>query len=176
MINQSGVGPTRAVLALGSNLGDRLDTLQGAVDALVDAPGIDVVAISPVYETVAVGGPAGQPPYLNAVIIVRTGLPALTLLERCHSVEDAFGRVRAERWAARTLDLDLITYGELVSEIPELTLPHPRARERAFVLAPWHDIEPDAELPGAGPIAVLLAKLDASEIHQRADIALALPW
>ncbi|MCI0689576.1 MAG: 2-amino-4-hydroxy-6-hydroxymethyldihydropteridine diphosphokinase [Sporichthyaceae bacterium] len=165
----------RAVLGLGSNLGDRLELLQGAVDALVDAPGIDVVAISPVYETEPVGGPADQPPYLNAVLVVTTSMSALTLLERCLAVEDAFERVRDVRWGPRTLDIDVITYAEVVNPSAELTLPHPRAGERAFVLAPWHDIEPDAQLPGQGPIAELLAKLDTAGIR-RIDETLIAPW
>lgn len=167
---------TRAVLGLGSNLGDRLEMLQGAVDALVDAPGIDVVAISPVYETEPVGGPEGQPRYLNAVIIVTTVMSARTLLERCLAVEDAFERVRDIRWGPRTLDIDVITYGDTVSTDEDLTLPHPRAAERAFVLVPWHDIEPDAQLTGQGPVADLLAKLDRSGVS-RSELALTLsPW
>ena len=167
---------TRAVLGLGSNLGDRLEMLQGAVEALVDAPGIDVVAISPVYETDPVGGPEGQPPFLNAVIIVNTSLPVRTLFERCLAVEDAFERVHDVRWGPRTLDIDVITYGDTVSDAEDLTLPHPRAAERAFVLVPWHDIEPGAELAGYGPITDLLAKLDRSGVSRSSDPALALPW
>ena len=167
---------TRAVLGLGSNLGERLEMLQGAVDALVDAPGIDVVAISPVYETDPVGGPEGQPPFLNAVIIVTTSMPARTLFERCLAVEDAFERVRDVRWGPRTLDIDVIIYGDTVSDAEDLTLPHPRAAERAFVLVPWHDIEPDAELTGHGAIADLLAKLDQSGVSRSSDLELALPW
>jgi len=166
---------TRAVLGLGSNLGDRLELLQGAVNALVDAPGIEVVAISPVYETEPVGGPADQPPYLNAVLVVTTAMSARTLLERCLAVEDAFERVRDVRWGPRTLDIDLITYADAVSPSAELTLPHPRAGERAFVLAPWHDIDPDAQLPGQGAIAELLAKLDTAGIR-RIDETLTAPW
>jgi 2-amino-4-hydroxy-6-hydroxymethyldihydropteridine diphosphokinase len=145
----------RIVLALGSNLGDRLENLQGAVDALFDAPGFAFRAASPVYETLPVGGPE-QPDYLNAVISVDTALPGRTILDRAHGVEEAFQRVREETWGPRTLDVDLIVCGDEISDTPELTLPHPRAHERAFVLAPWHDIEPDAEIPGRGKIAELL--------------------
>jgi len=149
-------GPVRrAVLALGSNLGDRLATLQGAVDALLAPPGLALVALSPVYETVPVGGPP-QPEYLNAVLIADTALPATDLLRRGQGVEAAFGRVRQEVWGPRTLDVDVIVYGDVVSDDPELTLPHPRAQERAFVLAPWLDADPDAEIPGRGRVAALL--------------------
>ena len=162
----------RAVIAMGSNLGDRLDNLQGGLDALFDAPGLAFVAVSPVFETAPVGGPE-QPAYLNAVLIAETTLPARAVLDRCHSVEAAFGRIRSEVWGPRTLDLDLILYGDEVSDDPELTLPHPRAHERAFVLAPWHAADPSARLPGRGSVADLLAvvgldgvaELDGAVLH-----------
>lgn len=141
---------------MGSNLGDRLDYLQGGLDGLFDAPHLTFLAVSPVYQTAPVGGPE-QPDYLNAVVIAETSMPAQAVLERCLSLEDAFGRVRGERWGPRTLDLDLIIYGDEVSNSPGLTLPHPRAHERAFVLLPWHDADPQARLPGYGPVADLLA-------------------
>ena len=150
---------TAVVLALGSNLGDRQDILQGAVDAIVGLPGVRVTAVSPVYETVPVGGPA-QPDYLNAVVLADAARPARDLLDRLHEIEAAFDRVRLVRWGPRTLDIDVITFGRERSDDPELTLPHPRAHERAFVLAPWHDVDPDAELPGRGPVDELLAKAD----------------
>lgn len=145
----------RTVLALGSNLGDRLATLQGGLDALLGPPGLALVALSPVYETVPVGGPP-QPEYLNAVLIADTSLPAADLLRFGQAAEAAFGRVRQEVWGPRTLDVDVIVYGDVVSDDPELTLPHPRAWERAFVLAPWLDADPDAEIPGRGLVAALL--------------------
>ena len=137
----------RTVIAMGSNLGDRMDYLQGGLDGLFDTPRITFLAVSPVYETAPVGGPE-QPDYLNAVVIAETSMPARAVLERCLSLEDAFGRVRDELWGPRTLDLDLIIYGDEVSNSPGLTLPHPRAHERAFVLAPWHDADPQAQPPG----------------------------
>jgi 2-amino-4-hydroxy-6-hydroxymethyldihydropteridine diphosphokinase len=183
-VNGAGPGPPpaageparRTVLALGSNLGDRLATLQGGVDALLGPPGrgssaqgssgvgssglsstgLALVVLSPVYETVPVGGPP-QPEYLNAVLIAETTLPATALLRRGQAVEAAFGRVREEVWGPRTLDVDVIVYGDVVSDDPELTLPHPRAWERAFVLAPWLDADPEAEVPGRGRVADLLA-------------------
>jgi 2-amino-4-hydroxy-6-hydroxymethyldihydropteridine diphosphokinase len=154
--------PRRVVLALGSNLGDRLETLQGAVDALFDAPGVDFVAVSPVYETAPVlgdgeaGGGPEQPDYLNAVIVISTALSGQMILDRAHGIEEAFGRVRDQRWGPRTLDVDVIAVGDETSDDPVLTLPHPRAHERAFVLAPWHDVDPAAEIPGRGRVADLL--------------------
>lgn len=167
--------PQRAVLALGSNLGNRLETLQGAVDALGETPGVRVTAVSTVYETDPVGGPAEQPVFLNAVVLVRTTLPPSALLERAHAVEDAFNRTREVRWGPRTLDVDVVAYGDTVSDDPVLTLPHPRAHERAFVLAPWLDAEPEAVLPGHGSVAELLKSLGEQGIRQRPDIALHLP-
>jgi 2-amino-4-hydroxy-6-hydroxymethyldihydropteridine diphosphokinase len=155
----------RAVLSVGSNLGDRLGTLQGCVQAIARLPDTDVLAISPVYETAPVGGPA-QPDYLNAVLVIRTGLLPGDLLQAAHHIEAAFGRVRAERFGPRTLDIDVIDYAGRVSGDPALTLPHPRAHERAFVLAPWHDIDPGAELPGRGTVTDLLAGLDRSGVRQ----------
>jgi 2-amino-4-hydroxy-6-hydroxymethyldihydropteridine diphosphokinase len=164
----------RVVISLGSNLGRRFDTLQGAVDALFDAPGLKFVAVSPVYETDPVGGP-DQGPYLNAVVIAETMLEPRTLLERAQSVEDSFGRERGERWGARTLDVDLIMVGEQRSDDPELTLPHPRAHERAFVLVPWAEADPTAVLPGHGPVADLLPSVGTAGVRKRADRALQVP-
>ena len=155
----------RAVLAVGSNLGDRLGTLQGCVTAIGRLPDTDVLAISPVYETDPVGGPA-QPDYLNAVLVVETGLRPRELLDAAHRIEAEFGRVRAERFGPRTLDIDIISYAGQVSDDPVLTLPHPRAHERAFVLVPWHDVDAHAELPGRGPVSDLLAGLDVRSVRR----------
>ncbi|MFJ7063834.1 2-amino-4-hydroxy-6-hydroxymethyldihydropteridine diphosphokinase [Streptomyces sp. NPDC101115] len=168
--------PKWAVLALGANLGNRLETLQGAVDALEDTPGLRVKAVSPVYETEPWGvEPGTQPSYFNAVVLVKTTLPPSSLLERAHAVEEAFLRVREERWGARTIDVDIITYADVVSDDPVLTLPHPRAHQRAFVLAPWHDVDPEAQLPGRGPVADLLAALGHDGVAARTDLELRLP-
>ncbi len=160
------------VLALGSNLGDRLANLQGGVDVLCAEPGLADVTVSPVYETVPVGGP-GQPDYLNAVLVAVTSLPARAVLDRGLAAERAAHRVRGQRWGPRTLDVDVIVYGD-VSD-PELTLPHPRAHERAFVLAPWHDVDPGAVIPGRGRIADLLAAVGTSGIRLRRDARLQAP-
>jgi 2-amino-4-hydroxy-6-hydroxymethyldihydropteridine diphosphokinase len=164
---------TAVVLALGSNLGDRQDILQGAVDAIVGLPGVRVTAVSPVYETVPVGGPA-QPDYLNAVVLADAARSARELLDRLHEIEAAFDRVRLVRWGPRTLDIDIVVFDSERSDDPELTLPHPRAHERAFVLAPWHDVDPDAALPGHGPVAELLAKADHSGLRL-SDLSLVIP-
>jgi 2-amino-4-hydroxy-6-hydroxymethyldihydropteridine diphosphokinase len=171
------------VLSLGGNLGHRFDTLQAAVDALVDTPALRILAVSPVYETAPFGGPPGadgsldlsdQPSFLNAVLIGVTELPPSTLLERALAVEQALGRERADRWDARTIDVDLVAYGDLVQDGPELTLPHPRAHERAFVLVPWRDLDPQASLPVHGPIADLLDGLALDSVARRDDLRLQL--
>ncbi|GAA1292911.1 2-amino-4-hydroxy-6-hydroxymethyldihydropteridine diphosphokinase [Planotetraspora silvatica] len=164
----------RVVLSLGSNLGRRIDYLQGALDALFDAPGLTFVAVSPVYETDPVGGPE-QDAFLNAVVIAESMLAPRVLLDRAHDIEKAFGRERLERWGPRTLDVDLIMAGDVVSGDPELTLPHPRAHERAFVLIPWAQADPAADLPGLGPVSALLAGLDHSGVRLRADLCLEPP-
>lgn len=152
----------QAVLSVGSNLGDRLGTLQGCVQAISGLPGTDVRAISPVYETAPVGGPA-QPDYLNAVLAVRTALDPRALLAATQGIEADFGRVRAERFGPRTLDIDIISYDGEVSDDPVLTLPHPRAHERAFVLVPWLAADPTATLAGK-PVGEWLAALPAAEV------------
>lgn len=171
----------RAVLALGGNLGDRLESLQSALDALSDAPGIQPLGISPVYETAPFGGAPGepgsrdlseQPNYLNAVAVVGTELTPHQLLVRTQAIEAALRRVRGERWAARTIDVDIIVYDDLQISDEDLTVPHARAHERAFVLRPWHDIEPDAAIPGHGPIAGLLDRLSADGVRPRPDLLL----
>ena len=164
----------RAVLAVGSNLGDRLGTLQGCVEAVAGLPDSDVLAISPVYETAPVGGPV-QPDYLNAVLIVATGLAPDDLLAAAHGIEAEFGRVRTQRFGPRTLDIDIISYAAEVSADPALTLPHPRAHERAFVLAPWHDIDAAARLPGQGTVDDLLAGLDQAGVRRQPGMVLQRP-
>ncbi|WP_129841674.1 2-amino-4-hydroxy-6-hydroxymethyldihydropteridine diphosphokinase [Streptomyces sp. RFCAC02] len=168
--------PKRAVLSLGSNLGNRLDTLQGALDALEETPGVRVKAVSPVYETEPWGvDPGSQPTYFNAVVLVKTTLPPASLLERAHAIEEAFKRIRDTRWGPRTLDVDIVAYQGVTSGDPALTLPHPRAHERAFVLVPWLDVDPDAEVPGHGAAAALLAALGAEGVRPRPDLTLVVP-
>ena len=171
-----GLKPIRQlILSLGSNLGDREANLQGAVDALRDTPDVVVVEVSPVYETQPIGGPEESGPYLNIVLLADTTLAVDLLLERAQAIEQAFGRERSVPGAPRTLDVDLITYGQKTIETEELTIPHPRAHERAFVLVPWIDVEPEASLPRRGPIAVLLGALGpVSGVKRRDDLALQL--
>jgi 2-amino-4-hydroxy-6-hydroxymethyldihydropteridine diphosphokinase len=138
----------RAYLALGSNLGDRAANLQGAVDGLVRTDRIQVVALSRVYETAPVGGPA-QDDYLNAVVAIETDLPPRDVLRVAHRLEDAAGRVRRELWGPRTLDVDVLLYDDVRLDDADLIVPHPRMWERGFVLAPLRDIAPDLVDAGA---------------------------
>lgn len=158
--------PEEAVLALGTNLGDREEHLRAALEQLHAAEGIDIAWTSPVLRTAPVGGPADQGEFLNAVIGVRTLLGPWELLELAHRIEQAAQRERSIRWGPRTLDVDVITYGTWRSDDPELTIPHPHAHERAFVLGPWHAARPEDELPGHGPIGALL-----EQAADRADLA-----
>ena len=144
------------VLALGSNLGDRLANLQHGIGVLC-GDGLRCTAISAVFATDPVGGP-DQGEFLNAVLLADSALPARVILTRCQRAEAALRRVRTVRWGPRTLDVDIIACGTEVSTDPGLTLPHPRAHERAFVLAPWLDVAPDASLPGYGGVAALLGQ------------------
>jgi dihydroneopterin aldolase/2-amino-4-hydroxy-6-hydroxymethyldihydropteridine diphosphokinase len=161
------------VLSLGSNIGDRLASLQLGVDILV-AGGLACPVVSSVYETFPVGGPA-QDDYLNAVLLAVTNRPALGVLSLAAAAEAAAGRVRTVRFGPRTLDVDVIAYGAETSDEAVLTLPHPRAHERAFVLAPWLELDPAAELPGRGMVAELLAAIGTDGIRRRADLALTVP-
>lgn len=139
------------VIAAGANLGDRTATLRTAIAQLGEVDGVDVVSVAPAVETDPIGGPE-QPDYLNTVILARTRLAPWTILDHLHRIERWQLRTREVRWGARTLDLDLIQYGEpgeadeVRLDTDELTLPHPRAHERAFVLVPWHSIDPGARL------------------------------
>ncbi|MFP5347255.1 MAG: 2-amino-4-hydroxy-6-hydroxymethyldihydropteridine diphosphokinase [Actinomycetes bacterium] len=170
-------GPVEVVLALGSNLGDRLTHLQAAVDGIAREDGLEVVAVSPVVETEPVGGPE-QADYLNAVVLVRCRLSPRNLLARCQRMEAEQGRERSIRWGPRTLDVDVITFGSLLSSAEDLTLPHPRAHERAFVLAPWARLDPEATLPGpdGGPVGTLASRAaDRTGVRTRHDLLLRLP-
>jgi 2-amino-4-hydroxy-6-hydroxymethyldihydropteridine diphosphokinase len=146
----------RAVIALGANIGDPQEQMDLAVAMLRAAT--DVIAVSTYHRTAPVGGPA-QPDFLNAVCIAESELPAIDLLSLLHGIEKSLGRERIQRWGPRTIDLDLIQYGPLISKAVELELPHPRAFERRFVLAPWIEIEPDAVLLTHGKVAELLEQL-----------------
>jgi 2-amino-4-hydroxy-6-hydroxymethyldihydropteridine diphosphokinase len=142
-----------AYLALGSNLGDRLATLQRGVDGLDARPGLEILRSSRVYETEPVGPP--QPRYLNAVVEARAELEPRELLAACLAVEDELGRVRAERWGPRTLDVDVLTYDDRTVNEPDLVVPHPRMHERAFVLVPLLELDVDPMLPGGRSVRAL---------------------
>ncbi|MGO2660854.1 2-amino-4-hydroxy-6-hydroxymethyldihydropteridine diphosphokinase [Mycetocola reblochoni] len=168
-------GAVDVVLALGSNLGSRRATLDEAVAALARAGGLEVVAVSPVVETVAVtvdGPDPSAPRYLNAVALARTTLDPDALLDLAHRVEAELGRVRDRRWGDRTIDIDIVTMDGVLRDDARLVLPHPRAAERDFVLEPWLLLDPDAELPGAGRVDALLAGLRAGAAD--ADMAVAV--
>ena len=149
--------PRQAVIALGGNIGNVSDTFRQVISQLSAASGVGIVEVSPLVRTSAVlaAGQEEQPDYLNAVIIVSTMLSPLGLLDLLQGIEDEHGRKRTERWAARTLDLDIIDYQGVTSDDERLELPHPRAAKRAFVLLPWSLIAPTAQLAGAGEVVVL---------------------
>jgi len=155
----------RAYLGIGSNLGDRLGHLQQAVLGLAAATDVTVAAVSPVYETAPVGGPP-QPEYLNAVVGVDTDRSARLLLALAQHLEAAAGRVRAERWGPRTLDVDVLLVGDETVHDVDLEVPHPRLRERGFVLAPLADLDPDLAGPAPG---------DGWPGVRRTDLVLSLP-
>ena len=159
---------TRAVLSIGSNLGDRFAHLRGAVAGFADV----LVAVSPVYET-APWGVTDQPDFLNAVLVVEDeGTDHWGWLRHGQALEAAAGRVREQRWGPRTLDVDVVTVDGVRSDDPELLLPHPGTPERATVLIPWLDVDPAAIVPGQGSAADLLAALDTSGVHRRDELVL----
>ncbi len=148
----------KAVIALGANIGNPQENIELAVALLREAT--DLQMVSSYYTTTPVGGPE-QPDYINAVCIIESELPAMDLLSLLHGIEKSLGRERVEHWGPRTIDLDLIQYGGLLSKAEELMLPHPRAHERRFVLQPWFEIEADAILLTHGPIKELLEQMPA---------------
>ncbi len=168
--------PVRAVLALGANLGDPYATLHRAVLDLSAVDGVQVVESSPVVESAPVGGPV-QGRYLNAVVLVDTTLAPRALLHACQDVEATHGRTRGVRWGARTLDVDVVTYGELHLDAHELGLPHPMASSRRFVLLPWSLVDPGAVLLEYGfsrPVGELVEDLldDEDDVVVRSDLTL----
>jgi 2-amino-4-hydroxy-6-hydroxymethyldihydropteridine diphosphokinase len=146
----------KAIISLGANIGNPEEQMQLAIAMLREAT--DVIALSSIYITEPVGGPE-QPNYLNAICIAESDLPAADLLSVLHGIEKTLGREHLERWGPRTLDLDLIQYGTILSSAEELELPHPRAHQRKFVLEPWLEIEPDAILLTHGKVSELLEQL-----------------
>jgi 2-amino-4-hydroxy-6-hydroxymethyldihydropteridine diphosphokinase len=170
----SGMKPLRKVVySVGSNLGDRLGNLQGAVDAISDTPDVIVVDVSSVYETEPVGVTSDHPEFLNLVIVAETTLEPRTLLERAQAIEDAFGRERdGQRWSPRTLDVDLILVGNATVDKPDLRLPHPLAHQRGFVLVPWAEVDPTGELPGLGTVSELAEAVGNAGVVRRDDLVI----
>ncbi len=146
----------KAIVALGANLDQPQSALELAIALLREAT--DVIALSSFYITKPVGGPV-QPDYVNAVAIIESDLPALELLHLLQGIEKSMGRIRVEKWGPRVIDLDLISYGSILSQAEELTLPHPRAHERRFVLEPWLEIDPEAHLLTHGLVSEILQQL-----------------
>lgn len=165
----------QVVFSLGSNLGDSVEILQGAVNRLAETPNLILVDVSPLYLTKPVDY-LNQPDFYNLVVIADSTLEPKTLLERCQAIEQAYERKRDPNNPAgpRSLDIDLIMVGKRTSDTAELRLPHPRAHERAFVLVPWLDIEPRAALP-QGRVDDLVATMDTSGVTKLADVQIEKP-
>jgi hypothetical protein len=161
----------KATISLGSNLGDRFQYLQNALDSLNAVTGTQVHSVSPVFETDPVGGP-DQGQYLNAVAVVKTILSPEQFLLVIQQIEVEQNRERNERWGPRTLDIDLLAMDNEVRSTPELELPHPRAHERAFVLLPWSLLDPDFVIPGKASVAQLLESVEANGVRFRNDLEL----
>lgn len=162
------------VLSIGSNIGDRLSLLQSAVDLLAQDAGIEVLRVSSVYETDPVGGPE-QDDYLNAALMIETALAPSELLAKTQGIELQLHRNRDVRWGPRTIDIDIIDFDSLTSDDPVVTLPHPRAAVRAFVLIPWEEVADNAALPDGRPVSTVLAGLpttDREGVRMRGDLSL----
>lgn len=155
----------KVALGLGANVGDGPGTLRAAVADLSRVDGLRLTAISSVYRTAPVGG-VDQDDFWNMVVVADCALPADALGEAVHRIEDGHGRTRTVRWGPRTLDIDVLAYGDTTSAEESLTLPHPRAHERAFVLVPWAEADPDAVLPGHGRVADLACRMDAAGVRR----------
>ncbi len=159
-------GPMTVALSLGANLGDRVAALQSAVEILAE---LGPVAVSDVYETDPVGGPE-QPEYYNAVVVLRTAASPDEVLAAAHRAEQARDRTREVRWGPRTLDVDVLAYGGVVSDDPVLTLPHPRARERAFVMVPWAQIDPGFRLPDGHTVQSVADRLTGQGVRRKGPL------
>ena len=152
----------KAYIGLGSNLGERRANLDAAVEKLADVPGVEVLSRSRWHETSPLGGPPGQPDYLNGVVEIETALSPRAVLAHLQGIERELGRVRAERWGPRVIDCDLVLHGDAVVDEPGLTVPNPRMRERRFVLEPLAELAPGARDPVTGlAVGELLERLGA---------------
>ncbi len=162
-ISAQGATDQMSAIALGGNIGDSDLILAAAIETLATTPGIKLQAKSSWYRTKAVGPP--QPDYLNGCAILQVQMPPLLLLETLLATEQKFGRVRQERWGARSLDLDLLLYDDLIMDTPQLQIPHPRMRERAFVLIPLAEIAPNWVEPTSGRVIQdLVTEVDCSDV------------
>jgi len=162
-----------AVLSIGANLGDRLQTLRSAVRSISTLPGVWLAGVSSVYETPP-WGPVEQPNFLNAVVLVnvRESLDPIDFLHSLQRIESEHGRTREVHWGPRTLDIDIIVLNGVISSGPELVLPHPHASERGFVLVPWSELVPEAEIPGVGTVRSLLDSLDTTIVMKMPGLSL----
>ena len=158
----------QAVIALGGNIGESQSILQDAINAISELPHTNLVAVSNLYETDPIGGPE-QPTYLNAAVLVSTDLAPAELLSELHEIENIYGRTREIHWGPRTLDLDLIDYEKFAANDLELTIPHPRAYEREFVLAPWADVAPEWKItvPGLPEMTTVAQQLDVVKSQEQ---------
>jgi len=164
--NQAQGGQIACLIGLGANLGDRAQTLNSAIAVMAGNSHLNRVAASAFYESAPIGGPPGQPPFLNAAATLRTSLPAGALLQRLHAIEADLGRTRGQQWSARTIDLDLLLYGEQVIETESLVVPHPRLPFRRFVLEPAVEVAADWVHPPTGrPLRELLERIDRRPIR-----------
>jgi len=159
---------TRAALGLGSNLGDRLAHIESAIATIASTPGVAIVGVSPLVESLAVGRP-DQPDYLNAVVVIDTSITPAALLALAHRCEGDAQRVRHERWGPRTLDVDILAYGGASSDDSTLTLPHPRATQRAFVMVPWAAVDPQFVVAGRA-VADWARHIDNKGIRPMTDV------
>jgi 2-amino-4-hydroxy-6-hydroxymethyldihydropteridine diphosphokinase len=168
-----GVAMVSVVLGLGSNLGNRLEALQSAVLAIRRLPNLTLESVSSVYETTP-WGPVSQPDFLNAVAITEAEevLTPDLLLDAVEQIERHWGKQQRTRWGACSIDIDIVDFGRRLYQSPRLTLPHPYTEERAFVLVPWLELDPRAELPGHGSVMELSANLDTSTVMLREDLSL----
>ncbi len=164
-----GLRPVRRVVySLGSNMDDRVEYLRTAFDAIAATPQTRLVGVSPVFETRAIGDE--QPDFLNAVVVVDSTLPSLVLLERAQAIEMALGRPRDHGPGPRPIDIDLVAVGSRIRTGDRLTLPHPRAHQRAFVLIPWLAVDPDAVLPGFGPVKELVPAVAGQVVRRTNEV------
>ena len=161
----------RVAFSIGSNLGNRFEHLQRAVELISGTIEIFNVKLSKIYETKPVGGPS-QDDYLNAVVVAETKLTPIDLLELVQKIESDGNRVRETHWGPRSIDVDILAFDQVVLDGSNLTIPHPRISERAFVLVPWNDVDPNFVVPGLGAVSDLLSRVDSTGVALRPELSL----